>query len=803
VFIRDIETGQIELVSVGAKPSYGPSPLPTETAPQLTPDGRFVVFHITATNLVAGVTNTDAIYVRDLLFQTTIQASVDAVNAARSVFGPTSGVTANYSISDDGQYVAYEAASGTGFAGLVLRYDMFSGTTEIIHTNAAVSTPDSASVTMTPDGRFIAFLANTNGVVGEDNCVLVWDAQTGTTRLASGDMNDSVPAGSICAWPTITPDGRFVAFLASSVGLVTNDLTGDFDVYVRDLQLETTVLADADTNGVGVMLTSLPVPELSDDGRFAAFEAPDGSLIGNDHNRAYDLFIRDLMSATSDMVSAHDPALPCLTANGSSAISLFSASSDGHYLAFVSDADDLVPNDTNESQDVFVRDTVAGTNLLVSVALDGVSPGNGESTDSAISTNGRYVAFTSFADNLVPGDTNYAQDVFVRDLQAGTTILVSVNTNGTGPGKSDSYSPSISSDGRFVLFTSLATNLAPGLFTGENLFFRDLQAGATYALTTRGGSSGSMTPDGRYVAFLAAVPGSISPKLYVWDSLAGTRVYTNTVGAGTVCAISPDGQRVVYSTSSGLYAVNWALGTSLQVTTYLLASRPGLRFSADGQSLVYAGRTNSVTLPITNQVYAYDFQAGTNLLVSRSSNSLNLGNGSSDSPDISADGRFVAYRSAATDIVPGDTSDVPHIFLYDRLSGDTRLVTVSRFGGYAADNRSLTPVFTRDSQTLLFESWAADLVPGDFNNNSDILWLSLYSSNSVPQFSASVIPGNPGVWITWPAIPGKTYRVQFKSDMGDLNWQDVASGVTIVGSTGYLRDLGLTGTQRFYRVVAF
>src|SRR5207248_2732312 len=203
--IRDIETGQIELVSVGAQRSIYAPLFPDGTAPQVTSDGRFVVFHSLASNLVAGVTTTDDIYVRDLFFQTTVQASADAATFVRSVLGATNVTTFNYNVSDDGQFVAYEACSTAGLAGLVLRYDLFSATTTIIHTNASVSTKDSASVTMTPDGRFIAFLANTNGTVGEDNCLLVWDAQTGTTTLASGDMNNSVPAGSICSWPTITP----------------------------------------------------------------------------------------------------------------------------------------------------------------------------------------------------------------------------------------------------------------------------------------------------------------------------------------------------------------------------------------------------------------------------------------------------------------------------------------------------------------------------------------------------------------------------------------------------------------------
>src|SRR5205085_1124349 len=144
-----------------------------------------------------------------------------------------------------------------------------------------------------------------------------------------------------------------------------------------------------------------------------------------------------------------------------------------------------------------------------------LAPGNNFSTDAAISGDGRYVAFTSSANNLVPGDSNQALDVFLRDLQANTTTLVSINSSGTGPGNKDSYSPLINTDGRYILFRSKASNLASGSFSGtENLFLRDLQSGTTLALTTTGAASPvTMTPDGRYVVSL-----SVAPNFYVWDT---------------------------------------------------------------------------------------------------------------------------------------------------------------------------------------------------------------------------------------------------------------------------------------------
>ena len=167
-------------------------------------------------------------------------------------------------------------------------------------------------------------------------------------------------------------------------------------------------------------------------------------------------------------------------------------SSDNRYLAFSSEADNLVPNDTNGYRDIFVRDLLLGTTRLVSVTPDGL-PADGNSSEPTLSGDGRFVAFTSGADNLVANDTNLLADVFVSDLGSGTMELVSLATDGASPGNGLSWAPVISADGRFVLFHSTARNLTSDSYSSaylgvDNLFVRDRQAQVTYALTT-GGSS--------------------------------------------------------------------------------------------------------------------------------------------------------------------------------------------------------------------------------------------------------------------------------------------------------------------------
>jgi len=344
-----------------------------------------------------------------------------------------------------------------------------------------------------------------------------------------------------------------------------------------------------------------------------------------------------------------------------------------------------------------------------------------------------------------------------------------------------------------VLFRSKANNLAAGSFSGtENLYLRDLQLGTTYALTTTGVLGASAVSDGRFIAFSGQ-----SSNIYVWDSQAAARVWTNRTSAISALSLSADGTRVAYSVSNAVYAADWAANTNrLLASASYLGSRAGLRYSRDGRFLTYAA---APTLSGSNQVFVYDFQTGTNSLISRMYGSAGTAHGNSDSPDLSADGRFVVYRSPATDLLPGANSNsVPNLFLYDLLTGTTSLLTASRYGGAPADNRSCTPVFSGDGRTLVFQSWASDLVAQDFNHGGDVFALAFLYASIVP----GATPGD-GPTLTWPARPGETYHVQFKNTLSDSNWQDVTGTVTIAGGQAHLTDLAPAAGQRFYRIVAF
>jgi hypothetical protein len=805
VFLRDLQARTTSLVSVGAQATSS-FLFNNSEAPEISADGRYVAFCSSATNIVAGVATGGEIYVRDTVAGSTIWASTNARTLAVALLGITNVVSYNHGLSADGKFVAFEVSSNPAAIsyslGLVLRFSLDTGLTDIIHTNAAAvfasAAEDIHNLDISPDGRFVAYIAD-NGTTNfsASTSIYLWDSQTGSNTLISADTNNIAPSNAICDWPSVDASGRYVAFLSSATDFVTNSLSGQYPchLYLRDVQSGTSSLLDKDTNAIGSSVAPSTVPRMNATGGVIAFESPDADIVANDRNHDFDIFLRDTVADSVELISAHDPTLASSTANGPSAASTFSLSADGRFVAFASDADNLLPNDTNGVRDVFVRDLVTGQTIVASVDAN-TNAADGPSSEPAISGNGRYVAFSSTADNLAPNDSNRARDVFVRDLQAGATILVSVNVTATGTGNNASYSPLISNDGRYVLFRSKATNLAAGSFTGgENLFLRDMQSSVTYALTTSGVWAAALTPNGRYVAFRPS-----STNLYLWDTQVGGIVLTNS-GSATAIGISPDGNRIAYITL-GLWALELTSASNWLITNQIPAGlHPGLRFSADSRFMVYSGSaayTN--TQNYTNaQIFLYDFMSRTSTLVSKSFDHSSAGNGKSDSPDISADGRFIVYRSFASNLVATSNGlGLPHLFLYDRSLDTTTLLSRNQSTGGPADSRSLTPSFSADGRVLAFQTWASDMTPLDCNHGSDVLALLFFYATITP--SSSQLQGPT---LTWPARAGETYQVQTNRVLGSGVWQNAGGSITIIGNQAQFTDPAPPNGQKFYRIIAF
>jgi hypothetical protein len=266
--------------------------------------------------------------------------------------------------------------------------------------------------------------------------------------------------------PVISGDALVTAFDSVARNLVPNDTNGRADVFAHDSATGVTERISLSTAGAQGNSDSQS-PAIDGHGRFVAYDSTASNLVPNDTNSTFDVFVRDRHTDRTRLVSV---AMGGGSGNNASFGASISAS--GRFVAFVSDASDLVPNDTNNVRDVFVRDLAAGTTELVSVASDGTLE-NSSAAPPAISADGTKVAFPSFATNLVPNDTNGMFDVFVRDRTAGTTVRVSESTTGTQGDLASTFA-AISGNGRFAGFASMATNLVPNDTNGvQDVFVHD------------------------------------------------------------------------------------------------------------------------------------------------------------------------------------------------------------------------------------------------------------------------------------------------------------------------------------------
>jgi Tol biopolymer transport system component len=395
-----------------------------------------------------------------------------------------------------------------GVLALVVVFATGCSTVARVSVDSAGGDADGVSIdaSVSGDGRWVAFSSNANDLVpGDGNPgfdVFVRNVEEGRTTRVSVDIGGGDPNGESGA-PSISADGRYVAFQSNASDLVQGDGNSTTDVFVRDLKRQRTsrISVDAlraDPNGASFE------PSISANARNIAFFSNASDLVSGDTNSATDVFVRDRKNHVTTLVTV-DSMGGVPTFNNLAPLSI---SSTGRYVTFSSNANDHVPDDNNPGYDVFLRDLKKGITTRVSVDTAGGDPNN-DSLAPSISATGRYVAFFSWASDLIPTDNSLRADVFVRDLEMETTTRVSVDIAG-GDADDGSFTPSISGDGRFVAFTSFAGDLVPGDGNfASDVFVRDLQSGVTIrASVDRTGSDAngpseqpSMNTDGQSVAF--------------------------------------------------------------------------------------------------------------------------------------------------------------------------------------------------------------------------------------------------------------------------------------------------------------
>jgi Tol biopolymer transport system component len=397
---------------------------PDNGAPQAEPavsfDGRFVAFSSTGTNLVPGKTNTaecpppdfgpgcpaSDVYVRDNSKGTTERVSIASDGTQGN---DHSGNFSPPSISADGRFVAFESLAG----------------------NLAAGAPAALR-----------------------SQIYVRDRLHHTTARVSVDVNGAGAAGS---GPSISADGRFVAFHSDAPSLVTGapPCPCQPNVYVHDLHAHTTKKLSNGVGGTTADSYSL-FPKISGDGRFVVYFSNAANLVAGDTNGTGDVFVTNVATGQTERAD--------VSASGAQANNFSSGghiSADGRYVTFWSDASNLIAGDTNGWFDVFVRDRVSHTTTRVSLRSDGSQSTSG-AFDKGISGDGRYVAFGSFGGDYVPGTVAGPNQLYVRDVLTGVTVLSSANALGAADRESTG---TISGDGRYVAFIQFATRNGGGVFT--------------------------------------------------------------------------------------------------------------------------------------------------------------------------------------------------------------------------------------------------------------------------------------------------------------------------------------------------
>ncbi|HEY2295856.1 MAG TPA: hypothetical protein VGM86_34575 [Thermoanaerobaculia bacterium] len=761
VFLYDRVTASVSLVShtgSAAKAGNGPS-----TDPAISADGRWIAFDSVATDLDGGAAG---VFLYDGLS-----------GAVRRIAPGTMPA-----ISADGGTVVFfsddpHVAPGqvdTNSATDVFLFDRGAGTISLVShaAGSATTTANSdspagfgARLGVSADGRWIAFLSNATDLVagqgaGPGPALFLYDRTAGQSILAS--RQPTTPRSAPALNPSLSADGRLVAFETEIAG-VSN-----------------VILFDSGTGAVFVVSASgIPSPQgfsygpaVSADGsRIAYYSAAANLQPGvRDLNGGEDVILYDTAARTNVYATLHAPGAPSLTADADSQVR--GVSGDGRYVLFESAAANLVPgqSDVNGQSDVFLYDRTARSTVLVSrSAASPTAAGDDASEQSALSADGRYVAFASLASDLVTGvnDPPASSDIFLFDRVTAGTVLVSRSAVGPGAADGDSLEPAISADGRWVAFSSLASDLVTGVTDANqasDVFLWDRTTGAK-TLVSRPAANGrtsandfsnhpSSSADGRYVLYESAatdlVPGqsddasAATIDLFLFDGVAGTTaLVTHARGSlnqaagdldDPLPALSADGRFVAFTsrhpdltgTPGGelnVYLYDRVGGGLTLVATSLSNSARQLALSADGRWLAFLS-TGQVLPGVpnpdgTDQLYLYDRVAKALTLVTRASNSPSqVSHGAAENLSLSADGRYLTFDSDAPDLVPGKLG----VFLFDRVAG-----TLAALSGAPGD----APRISTDGRAVVFDSDAPGLVAGDFNGRTDVFAVAIGAGGPV------------------------------------------------------------------------
>ena len=784
VFARNLVTGSNSLVSVSTNGAAGNSFV---GAFAVSTNGMKIAFTSYANDLAPGDNNNTAdIFFRDLASNTVSLVSINSFGT-----GAANGVSAFSAISADGRYIAFgsrannisPADNNTRLD--IYRRDLAAGTSQLVSANGGGLAGNSYcgnDIFINGDGRFVAFESYATdlapGANGFYQQIYLRDMVAGTNQLVSVN-NFTVAANGDCTLRGLSRDGRYVLLESSANNLFTNDSNFRNDLFVRDTVANVTLLVNINLAGSapGNDYESSSSSSLSSNGRYVSFISGATDLVvAGKQTGIVDAFVRDLQLGVTTLLSTTFGG-----STGASGNTVETAVSANGIVVFRSFAADIAQLDANFSEDIFARTNGAVAPELISQAI-GIT-GNGAAYEQRITGNGAKVAFAGYAANYVANDTNNSSDVFLHDLVTHSNVLISVNDAGNGslPGNSDQPRPS--ADGRFVAFRNASGGqiglVARASFVSSafsQIYLRDSVSNLTTLISVNKngvlpGNNNSqnpqLTPDGRFTVFESTASDLVSndvngviSDIFIRDR-TGTNcelVSVNVAGTGSASSdsyapsVSADGRYVAFESFAGnfgptdsnnhfdVYVRDQQTGSNILCSPNLAGNNGGNNDSfnalvnANGTKVIFFSYASDLVAGDTNNggdLFAFDLATRSLQLISRNTNGLPA-NGSSFDAAVSADGRYVAFYSDASDLVPNDSNGNGDVFVRDLIAGTTALVSGICAGGTSGNNFSDAPQISANGRYVTFRSFALDLAPGDYSNaNGNIFRRDLLAGSTV------------------------------------------------------------------------
>lgn len=860
VFVRDLPGATNRLVSINSV-GTGPGNAASHSA-IISLDGRRVAFISTSTNLVPDqpVLRGHA-FVRDIDTSATRCVSAGLPNLL-TVLGIRPSQIPRYrchnlSLSADGRYVAFKASADNAIdPNLILRYDWDSGSIETLTVSAvqSLSVPnDNTTSALSLDGQVIAYETT--------NHVRVWNGRAGSDTAIAVRADGTLPTVGWSRSPTLTPDGGTVTFLSNSPDLTAESMGDTICLYERGVGGGPATLVSRSTADTPLRATGTAtwIPGT----RRILFTSEQADTDGTDLNRASDILLRDLDSGTTRLISRRWGTAARSVPQADILHPRTALSADRSRMAVVTSAG-IDPKDTNRVWDIYLWDRTAGSLALASVNTNGTAAAK-PSRFPALSGDGRVLAFISSSGDLAPNDNNQMDDVFVRDLQAATTVLVSSNRFGStsSTAASGAAAPVLSHTGEWVGFVNSERNLVPEQTFGPNLYLRHWRTGRLVRVVNAFSDRSVKTivplhlTDSPIATYTHSSSRGID--IFVSDTVEGRHFSHGPLLSRPV--VTPDGRFTAYVLSSSGQPVHvfdrnvWTNVTAAQVlptgNPAVDNNRIDVDISDDGRRVAFVSSRSLDPLDTnaTNDVYVFELPGGPLRLASGNRFGTGVGNAPATAPQLSPDGRFVVFRSRASNLMPGTVSG-ENLYVRD-LESQLLWQVACLHRGPGRGAYPGTPSWAPDHFTMLFRSLTLDstahaqpfsppllsfVIPASLQSDLDSdgmddawewKWFGSQARDGsddwdqdgvadreefiagtdprrqdAPLTLLIVEPDPEGVAILrWPASSGRVYDVLGIDDLSREDWQVLSSNVQSSSGIATFRIDTRERTHRYFRIM--